>query len=106
MRPDDVRASRLRARARALLPVLLFALLLAPALGAARFGDSDDRCDPPLYRAVVQLGASQADLPAAPVAPAPPERAGALAREGTVPAESAAGLPDHRPRGPPARRTA
>lgn len=110
MRPDAPRVSRPRSRARVilpalLLPVLLLALLLGPAAGAASWSGGDDRCDPPPYRAVVKLGASQAEPPSAPIAPAPPEPTGALAPCGAVSAASVPALPDHRPRGPPARRT-
>jgi hypothetical protein len=110
MRPDAPRVAGRRPCARALLPALLPALLLAllvtPALGADAWDGGDERCDPPLHRAVVQLGASQTAPPAAPIAPAPPAPAEALALDGGRPAASGPDLPAHRPRGPPGGATA
>jgi hypothetical protein len=106
MRPDPRPEARLRAWDRTLLPGLVLALLLGPALGAAHWIGDDDACDPPPYRTVVQLGAGQADLPAVAIAPAPPGPAGDLALDRAIPAEAAPCLPGHRPRGPPSDPTA
>ena len=114
MRPDAPRVAGRRPCARALLPApllallltLLLALLLTPALGAATWKGGDERCDPPLHRAVVQLGASQTAPPAAPIAPAPPAPGEAPPLDRGGPAGSGPDLPAHRPRGPPGPGTA
>jgi hypothetical protein len=90
----------------ALLPTLLLALLLTPALGAAAWDGGDERCDPPLHRALVHLGAAQSAPPATPIVPAPPEPADVLALDVGRPVAAGPDLPAYRPRGPPGRATA